>query len=65
MSRRREDQVFERDSSAKDLLGASLISGFREPLSRREVVLEEETQERAGAGVMDPVSKGEEAGEEG
>ena len=72
---RREDQVLEKDSGAKDLPGASSISGFRERLSRKEVALKEEvgsgsggeTQERAGAGegVVGPVSKEEEAGEEG
>ena len=47
----------EKDSGAKDLPGASSISGFRERLTRKEVALEEEvgsgsggeTQERAGA----------------
>ena len=71
----------DKDSDAKDLLGASLISGLPllERLTRKEVALgcvgEEEvgsesggeTQERAGAGegVVGPVSGREEAGEEG
>ena len=69
------------DSDAKDLLGASLVSGLPllEQLTGQEMapgcVGEEEvssefrrvTQERAGAeeGVAGPGSKGEEAGEEG
>ena len=71
----------DKDSGAKDLTGASSISGLPllERLTRKEMALgcvgEEEvgsesggvTQERAGAeeGVVGPVSKGEEAGEEG
>ena len=63
------------DSGAKDLPGISSISGFfRGRLVRKEVALGEEvgsgsggeTQERAGVGEgVDPVSKEEEAGEEG
>ena len=69
-----------KDSGAKDLSGASSISGLPllERLTRKEVALgcvgEEEvgsesggdTQKRAGAEEgVGPVSKGEEAGEEG
>ena len=71
----RREPMQEKDSGAKDLPGASSVSGFRERLTRKEVALEEEvgsgsggeTQERAGAGegVVGPVSKEEEAGEEG
>ena len=71
----RREPMQEKDSGVKDLPGASSISGFRERLTRKEVALEVEvgsgsggeTQERAGAGegVVGPVSKEEEAGEEG
>ena len=72
VSERREPM--QKDSGAKDLPGASSVSGFWERLTRRWLMKEEvgsgsggETQERAGAGegVVGPVSKKGEAGEEG
>ena len=62
------------DSSVRDLPRVSSVSGFRERLTSKKVALGEvgsgsegETQERAGTGeeVVNPVSKDEEAGEEG
>ena len=64
----------DKDSDAKDLLGASLVSGLPllEQLTGKEMApgcseFRRVTQERAGAeeGVAGPGSKGEEAGQEG